>query len=233
VTGVPGQGYTISGHISSTNGGATDILFRYVDTENFVYINGTSTALNIGYFVNSGLTVVATASGAADTGDFLVTVNGRSVSATINGVTVSGTLPSAAPTGTLVGFYSESSGMQVSSLTVQSLASPASGGTGATLTSESAFGTALGLTNNGHAFSLFVKDAGDIFGVNDGTSNLFEATPVQFGSSSAAVLTSGATPASSTPTGGCVANSLWADDNYLYHCSANGAVVKRVALNSF
>jgi hypothetical protein len=233
VTAVPAQDYTVSGHIVSSINAANDILFRYVDAVNEVYIHATPTSLDL-ISVGEGVsTIVASTSGVANTGAFTVTANGSAVTATVNGITVSGTLPSGWSTGTGIGFYAEGVGMQVSDLRVQTLGSPASGGTAATLMGASAFGTKLGLTNNGHAFSLFVKDAGDIFGVNDGTSNLFEATPAQFGSSSAAVLTSGATPASSTPTGGCIANSLWADDNYLYHCSANGAVVKRVALNIF
>lgn len=234
VTGVPGQDYTITGHIASSIGGANDILFRYIDAGNEVYIHATPTSLDIINVVGGGSNTIASTAGVANTGDFTISVTGSSISATVNGVTVSGTLPASTPTGTMVGLFDEVGGMKVTSFVVTGPGAPAiPGGTAASLSGTNATGTKLALVNNGHTFNIFAKDTGDIWGVSDGLTQLIEATPTEFGSSSAAVVTASGTPASSTPAGGCVAHSLWADDNYLYHCSGDGATVKRAALGSF
>jgi hypothetical protein len=53
-------------------------------------------------------------------------------------------------------------------------------------------------------------------GVADVKADLFETTPV--------------TPAGSA---GCAANTMWADDNYLYHCNSAGTYLKRVPFTAF
>ncbi len=45
------------------------------------------------------------------------------------------------------------------------------------------------------------------------------------------VVTGAGTPATSGVS--CTAGALWADDNYVYHCGADGTAVKRAALSSF
>jgi hypothetical protein len=97
-------------------------------------------------------------------------------------------------------------------------------------------GTVWDVVHNGHPWYWYCKD-GIGCGVYDAANNLqlmqmLTAGTTPYISTGMVALSAGA-PASSNPAGGCVANSLWADDDYLYHCSSDGATVKRVALGSF
>ncbi len=104
------------------------------------------------------------------------------------------------------------------------------------LTGTASVGTIFTVNHNNHSWYWYCTD-GTGCGVYDTVSGLQLMQMRASGStpyvSTGVVALSAGTPASSTPTGGCVANSVWADDSYLYHCSSDGATVKRAALSSF
>ena len=104
------------------------------------------------------------------------------------------------------------------------------------LTGNASVGTILTMNHNNHNWYWYCMD-GTGCGVFDTGSGLQLMQMKTAGSTpyvaTGVVALSEGTPASSTPAAGCVANSVWADDSYLYHCSADGVTVKRVALGSF
>lgn len=82
----------------------------------------------------------------------------------------------------------------------------------------------------------FIVTGGITFGpaqLSQQCDSAITLTATGFGLSNGAVLTKATTPASSTPAGGCAANSLWADNSFIYHCQSNGTTVTRTALASF